>query len=622
MQYVIGLVAERNCAAFWDRIRLERLLVSALTYDGDARVHVAALDALRLPLQAMGAPVASGLLGQPLQQLLSQIATDTSRDAWLQSAALTTLTVVTKDRGLPVLRARLAEPQPGDDLFVRRHCVQLLQQRLHEQQNWDAWPSQLVEDPSPFVRQQVAATLWTAPPALAEPELRKLALEDESPQVRAAALVESLRQVPERALPPILMALLADVLQQEQNEFVLRTAMHVAVCWYERAQDPLATSQGSEEVEERTSDGEFVERCYQEQVLPHLRRLQTDAPSTPVRRWATESAEKIWMRSHPAARALYDRLRTRSRQLQPGGHCRVPRKWFRDLSPSQIGRTLAVLAQDDFGYDLESGVWGYRLVKQPVFRFRFWRAWHEFFRPATDKRQAFRHTIGRVSAATIRAPSRVLAELSQTKVPGEPLLIDGDGTWRPFLPLPDDFVSVLDRGLLWRRTTRFYSSEGITEVRAPRSLLRCLWATVHLNLKFAGYAAARNWQASSGASPRQYLQKMQRLGFEIRFRPYQDADRAPIAEDSSVQQFFAGLLPLLAAPTVPWWDRLVRDYAYYFSSAFENSLTQLVLFTAALSRYSFWQDMATAISACAKLAARFRCHWAVGALVASRGPSV
>ncbi len=173
--------------------------------------------------------------------------------------------------------------------------------------------------------------------------------------------------------------------------------------------------------------------------------------------------------------------------------------------------------------------------------------------------------------------------MSQTKVPGEPLLIDGDGTWRPFLPLPDDFVSVLDRGLLWRRTTRFYSSEGITEVRPPRSLLRCLWATAQMNLHFAGYAATRNGPATSGVGSGQYLQRMRRLGFDVCFRPYPEDERGLIAPDASVQQFFAGLLPLLAAPTVPWWDHLLREYAYYFSSAFENSLTHLVLFAAALA---------------------------------------
>ncbi len=401
MQHVVGLIAKRNCAAFWDRMRLERLLISALTYDGDARVHVAALDALRLPLQTVGPSVASGLLSSSTRQLLRQIANDPTRDEWLQSAALTTLTVATKDRGLPALLARLAEPRPGDDLFVRRHSVQLLQQLLQEQQNWEAWPSQLVEDPSPFVRQQVAATLWNAPPQLAEPGLRKLALEDESAQVRAAALVESLRQAPPRALPPIVMTLLAEVLQREQHEFVLRTAMHVAVSWYERVQDPRTASQGSAASNasqrsatsnEHGSSDEFLAQCYEEQILPPLRRLQAEAPSTPVRRWAAASAEKIWMRSHPAASALHDRLQARSRRLQPGGHGRVPRKWFRDLTPEQIGRTLAVLAQDDFGYDLESSMWGYRLVKQPVFRFRFWRPGTSSFipPPTSDKRFATR----------------------------------------------------------------------------------------------------------------------------------------------------------------------------------------------------------------------------------------
>ncbi len=565
MEHVISVVTPAHRAAFWERIRLEHLVHCVWAYEGDPRVHTAAVEALSIPLQQVGFPAASGLPASRTIAHLQQTATTETGDVWLQCASLTALTVVGKDRGLPTILARLTDPKNGDDLFVRRHAVRLLHQLLNERRDWQDWPAHILEDPSPFVRQQVAAALWHAPSDPFFADLRRLALNDPSPAVRAATLVTALSELTPSMSQPCLLPLLSEVLERERNDFVLRTAMRVAKRWWELAEQP----------------GPEVSELYRQQILTRLRSLQSHAASTPVRRWACQSAEWIEVQLNGATRTLYERLRKRARCLAPGEGCRLPRVWLRGLQQEQIGRTLAVLAQDDFGYDLEASWFGYRLVKQPAFGFRFWRAWHEFWHPATDKRQAFPHTIGRVSKALIRAPSRILGELSETKVPGEPLYIASDGTWRSFLPLTDDFLSLLSRSLFWARTARFYSSEGVTEVRAPRSLVRCLAAWIRLNLRFSHYAAPRNWDQSPSVSPQKYVQNMRRLGFDVRFRPYRNERDKPVAEDADVQQFFACLVAIFSVPVLPWLGSLLRDYAYYFASAFENSLVHLAWFAAA-----------------------------------------
>ncbi|MCA9148819.1 MAG: hypothetical protein KDA92_05955 [Planctomycetales bacterium] len=249
-----------------------------------------------------------------------------------------------------------------------------------------------------------------------------------------------------------------------------------------------------------------------------------------------------------------------------------------------IGRVLAVMSQRDFGLEfIEEGPM-LRLRRPPVFGFRAWRAWFEFCRPATDKRQAHRHTVGRIPRGTVRAPSRILGELSQTKVPGEPLVIPSDGTWRPFLPLPDDLVSAVNQSLLAPRPTRLYSSEGVTEITVNGGLLSRVRSAYRLTKEFPDLAELRNWTPDASIGPRDYLEMAHDMGLTVRFRRHQQLSGAKEVEehaDESVTQFFPALLAIGGTGST-LLRNLLSDYAYYFGSAFENSLTQLVTFTTAV----------------------------------------
>ena len=84
---------------------------------------------------------------------------------------------------------------------------------------------------------------------------------------------------------------------------------------------------------------------------------------------------------------------------------------------------------------------------------------------------------------------------------------------------------------------------------------------------FPALAELRNWDPSSSQRPDKYLQAMQRVGFRVTFRPYDGRDG-----DSSVTQFFPALLAFASPGLLPLVQEWVKDYAYYFSSAFENTL--------------------------------------------------
>ncbi len=248
----------------------------------------------------------------------------------------------------------------------------------------------------------------------------------------------------------------------------------------------------------------------------------------------------------------------------------MPRRIFATYPTETICRVLSVLAQTDFGYDIQRGVWGTRIVRGHVFRFRIWRALHEFRHPSPDKRQAFRHTIGRMFYGQLRIPSAILSELAETKVPGEPLFMSTESGWRPYLPLVDEIHSSLDRSLFCRQV-RFFTSEGITELIPPKSLRRRIWAKWRLTYRFADYARLRNWQEQSPNSPASYLQAIEKLGFRIRLLPYERGSGEPTSRDPQVMRFFPAALPLLD-------HTLWLQFQHYFKSFYENSLFELTIF--------------------------------------------
>ena len=580
LAHLVALTAERELFDFWQRLDVESRVQEVLEYAGDGRVRVAVLQCLGQPLQKMPRTVTSSLLEPRLRARLEQLAQDAHQDVWLQCEALSLLQRVLGERGRQIIRQRLESPQAGDDLFVRRRCVQLLADELATPRGNRLW-HRLLQDPSDFVRQQVAATCWQAPRDVAQEGLRRLALDDPACQVRAATLAAALQHLQRRELQEPFLQLLGEVLAREEHEFVLRTAIFVSAAWLERWSDEQDSATSRRAGRQRSSTACPVDQTYHTRIVPQLRRLQETADSIPVRRWAAEGAERIWMLRDSQARHLYRQLSAHADRLRPGARRRLPRKLLRGRDPARIGRTLAVLTQQDFGCELESGWRGYRLVKQPVFGFRWWCAWYEFLHPATDKRQSVRHTLGRISRAETRAPSRILAELSQTKVPGEPLWMADDGTWRPFLPLPDDCLSLLNRSGIRAPTVRIYSSEGVTELTAPRGLAARLRAAWRLTTRFPVYATARNWRAGSSAPPGRYVQLLRRLGFGLSFRPYPGDDGRPVARDSSVLRFFPAWVALLNPQLGPWLWQQLSDYVYYYGSAFENTLIHLALFASA-----------------------------------------
>ena len=566
----------------WFRLEVESICCSVIEFRFDERVQQAAWNCLRDATSEIPPELCRELIRNETLLRATRTAQDDRLPVWTQCAALEFLQNPADETFVAVLQARFQNARQGDDFFVRRRAVRLAAKHFYRLPELSSLIQPALADTSPYVRQATGRLLSVAETRAAIDGFRQLILRDKIHNVRAAALVEFATTVDRPALHFPFLKLVVESIRTDDNAFVLQTALHTATTWLDafvRMNEALVTEQP---LARQHVDNVFD---YVSSTLsPAIRTVQESAEAAPARRLAAQAAERLWLIMHPTARELAVAIRASAYDVDSGKSRSISKAIFRGLDHDLIGRTLAVLAQDDFAYDVEFGWFRDRITRGYRIRFRLWRFIYEMRRPSPDKRQAFFHTIGRVSYSWLRAPSHILGELSETRVPGEPLFHIDEGGWKSYLPLVDDVISSLNQ--IWRvRPVKFYTTEGITVLTPPKTLIGRLRAYIRLTLKFPDYARVRNWHGNSQHAPETYVKDLASLGIEIRFAPYSESG-VPVAEDSSVRRFFeppelAAAAALLPIAVMPWWETIAnlgRRFVRYFSSVYENSLSQLFVF--------------------------------------------
>ncbi|MCS7336841.1 MAG: hypothetical protein NZ739_01180 [Verrucomicrobiae bacterium] len=554
--------------AFWNALQLEAVVKPLLVHDGDVRVCLAAFKCLATALMALAPELQEIAVDDDTLQYIYRSALQRQQQVWIQCAALELLVTLSRDSFERVLKQRLLHPVPGDDMFVRRKAVKLLAQNFHRL----SWAHELVSavfaDPSPFVRQVLPQAIIKAPTETAAQWIEQLLTTDPSPQVRAAAWLEWPGLVADLRFRDHAFHIFRKLATQERDEFVLRVICLVA----ERCTATLWSKFGQVPIEWQTI------------VRNVLITLRCSAASLKVRRWASEALESVLVECDPDAHALRDCLAAFVRSIPPGRSRRLPRALSEGLDPVFFGRVWAVVCRHDYGVQLRRTRRGYVVARGNIFGFRWWRWLHEFLHPSPDKRQAFPHTIGRIFDGQMHVATNILAELAQTKVPGEPLYIPEEGGWRPYLPLLDEYVSAVELGHR-AQEFRVFSTEGVTTVTPPRGLRRLL-AAVKLTFKFREFAEKRNWREHMPEPPTSYLRALEKLGFKTRFEPYVDATGRPLPPDPAVTRFFPafGALALLEdiwGVFEEYCKTLYQSsdrFYEYFVSLYQNSVLELAVF--------------------------------------------
>lgn len=550
------LAARAQRGTEWSKMSLERIVRKVLDEDPDAAITAAALQALARSVREGIRRSEFRELEDDLFQRCIQLAQDDREDVWVQCRALDVVEAAESARErsgvlLALLEQRLTRPAGGDDLFVRRHAVALAEAILPRYPQASVIAFFGARDDSAAVRQRAALALGSAPPDFALNLWDRL-LGDEDPAVRIAALDVAGQLAESARIAPAILSRTGARLEREDDPTVCRAGVRILADAYERLL--------------RTTPDLAYEWGRWTSALCH--RLRTSSTSVEVRRDAAAAAERIWHLSDADSVAIAELLE--DRLPAPGRSLRLERSEVEAWSAETWGRTLAVMSQTDHGLDLERTFSGYRLHRGFRFRFRLWRLLYELRHPAPDKRQAYRHTVGRVHYGEIRAPSRVLAELAETKVPGEPLYSSLEGGWRPFLPLTDDLLTALNQPLPGGATS-FYSSEGCTRLAPPRGLWARLRAYASLQWNFARLAGLRNWNGEGRSDA--FVARAEKLGFVTEFSAHDDAE----PDDTVARHFPAVLLP------AGLWDR----FSGYALSLYENSLLDLGLFTAVVCAVFF-----------------------------------
>ncbi|NOZ54759.1 MAG: hypothetical protein GXP08_16750 [Gammaproteobacteria bacterium] len=553
-------VAHHAPEQLWRRLDIEPLVQPLLTYDGDSRVRIAAFRCLVTALKQMPENLQETVVSDGTLQYVYRASLNSNQDVWIQCEALSTLESLSRKSLKIVLHKRLTAASSGDDLFVRRHAVHILCRNRQHLTNSLTLIESVLHDPSPAVRQALAESLVNLPHLEYQQPLRHIICHDEIAAVRATALLQVPSLLDKEACADFGITVLNHVFIHEKDEFVLRVALQTANEGY------LALIK---------LNNDTLCHTWQQALLPAIEQLHGESDSLSVRRWAAQTREKIWSNMTIARRALKTQLHKIATTIPPGSRKSISRRWQKEHGNETVGRMLSVLAQEGYGYDLAPGWLRSRLMRGHKFGFRTWRIWHEFRNPSTDKRQAFPHTRGRIFYGAIRAPSAILSELAETKVPGEPLYMSSESGWRPYLPLVDDMISVLDYGL-GKTPTQFYTSEGITQVSPPQSLIRKIYARTALTRRFAYYARLRNHHDNSNIKTNTYINELKTLGFDIQFSAYPVEQHQHTSIDSNVQRYFTPLLPFSS-------DDLWSKWQDYFVSVYENSMTDLVLFLSAIS---------------------------------------
>ncbi len=539
----------------WRHFKIENLLIPFLSYEVQPNIRLSAFKAMSTILKSMPGEYQEGSVEDSILQYIYRFSLDINQDIWIQCEALDLLESLSTVSLAKALRRRLSEPQKGDDLFVRRHSVTLLGRNLKRLPELLELIPLISKDPSPYVRQALPHALIDAPGDYIKRWLHQLALKDPSPQVRATALLEIENILKTKELFDDMLMIFTETFRHEKDEFVLRVALESAVRTTDVA---LNTMDKYMAIEWYTAIKDGVEWLHQ------------NSESIAVRRWASQCRERLWVIYDTEAQRLIKMLENELIELKKGKRKRIPNSLLNEFGEERLCRVLSVMSQEDFEYSLGKTLTGRYIMKGPAFRFRLWRLIYEFFHPDPDKRQAFPHTTGRCFYGNIHIPSSIMAELTETKVPGEPLYIPTEAGWRPYLPLVDELISSLKHGII-TDPVRIYTSEGITEIIPPGSILKRLRAYLSLTLRFAHYSRLRNWHEDSQLRPSAYIEAVSKLGFKIRHTGWTlKTEETPV--DPAVKRFFIPIIGFLSPD-------ILNDMKDYFFSVYKNSLYELIVFT-------------------------------------------
>ncbi len=551
------LPRQNEIEAFWRRFKIEETLRPLLVFDGDERIRVETFRCLSRAVNALPDDCRSQFVSDATLQYIYRSALERNQDIWIQREALSLLSILSRESLQIVLQKRINNPHTGDDFFVRRHAVNIIGNLHSKMPELTSLFHPLLKDPSDSVRQLLASALLDTADDFKKTMLVSLLKHDASSAVRASVVLVLDELIPENDFE-LMQCLILQCVKHDKDEFVLKAALKVMQsCLFKFNHSQVS--------------------LWIEKLLPCCQLLHSESSLLSIRRTAAQVMEWFWLYQNQSAFNLYNTLQIHLHHCADGQRVLISAEDMK-CDPLQLGRVMSLLSQQDFCLSLEKGWRGYYLRKGERFGFRWWRFLHEFRNSSTDKRQSHRHTIGRHYYGLLHAPSSIMSELAETRVPGEPLYISEENASRYYLPLVDHALAALDQG--WpTKYFRIVTAEGVTRLLPPENVFKRLKAHLQISSNFCEYSRMRNWQNNDG-DPSDYIQALLNLGFKVEFLSHSKNLDNKLSDDQSVSRFFPAIIPFS-------WNNHLQNLEDYFFSVYENTLFHLGVFVLLVSGYFF-----------------------------------
>nr|WP_275856365.1 hypothetical protein [Sulfurimonas sp. MAG313] len=488
------------------------------------------------------------LLDEKLFRFIYKVSLSTKQNVWIQNHAIEFLRNTQLASFISIVKIRSIVYDLDDSIFVRHKIIELIVSSLSEEEELiEILNDVILKDPSSYVRQGLAKQLCNLDASTFDKLKEELILHDKEKSVRALAVLQIIESFKDKDAYQRFRILFWRSFENEKESFVLKTILF-----------------SIRSLAEKTMDSNHPDTNFLNESFERLSSFIVEQNDVSLKRYAAMVREFIWVCMEGERYTRYTELFEFVQNISPSKGQILPTQ-YKKIPVDELYRIFSIVAQNDFSLELKYGFFGRVIVyRSERFGRRLWRILYEFFNPSPDKRQAFLHTIARVFEGNHHFPSAILAEQAPTKVPGEPYYIPEEESWRPYLPLLDHFLSSLKQPSLRIHPYEIYSSDGITKIEVPKLFLKRFKMELILSWNYAKLSRLRNWQISSTQTASSYISQMQKLGFKVSFKPY-------VKDDKSTMQFFPVGLPFLSAD-------FQESLGNYFVSAYENSLSDLVLF--------------------------------------------
>ena len=534
-----------------------------------------------------------------LRRVVSLVSNE-RENPWVQIASTRALLTLHPQERQSVINRRLIHnsgQRPRSDFLVRRHLVDMSLELL-KTRDVEQLIEQLIDtgDPSEHVRMGIANVIARIADVESLGALQNLIdkerqSENGSARVRAACAIAAAEVVP-RAMKDEMEGVLViqtafyillKLLSEDSDELVLEVAADCGVLFCTHA---LAT-------EAR----DFVELMFLPELQAALLQRRCDPGlSARIHETLSAEAEQLERLSSTTRTAWTEHLAKTALAIRPGDSVTVPLDRLSDELPAMpddpiwLGRILAQITRRDWGLSARRSGTRLTLWRGDHFRMRAWRLLHEVTHPAPNKRQAFRHTIGRKQRGELRAHPGILDEVTATTVPGERVVIDAEGNWGRHVPLVDD---LLDLPVTGNRAVTIFSSHGAVRVTPPKRLWQRLRNRVQLTLRYRKLAFLRlsSLRATEAQERSRYLEAIERdYGITCSYEPFEYSQSSTEVMPSPHLDSLMPRQSALAGMMIPFVDDFrgwLEDNTAYFLDPGGNSQTALAIFAGALACATF-----------------------------------